>query len=85
MTVLTKNPTLTTRRQRTLEAIRGYMAEHGLPPTLDEIGMETGAHKVAVREQVLILEQLGYLTYARYRPRGIRLAQGPCPCCGRQS
>jgi repressor LexA len=85
MSVMTMNPTLTPTRRRTLEVIRKYMAEHGLPPTLDEIGMEIGTKKAAVREQALILEQLGYLTYARRRARGIRLAQGPCPCCGRQS
>lgn len=85
MTVLTKNPTLTTRRRHILEAIRGHMAEHGLAPTLEEIGKRVGAKKVSVREQVLALERIGCLTYARQRPRGIRLVKGPCPCCGRES
>lgn len=61
---------LSPRQQAVLQAIRELTARHGYPPTLREIGSVVGlASASSVHHHVRILEQEGFVTRARGRPR----------------
>lgn len=66
---------LSERQQRILGFIREYLAEHGRPPTVREIGMAAGISSTSVVDYNLrILEREGHLRRDRELSRGIELA-----------
>ncbi|HYV85556.1 MAG TPA: helix-turn-helix domain-containing protein [Patescibacteria group bacterium] len=64
-----------TRRQKAvLEAIQEHIAEHGRPPTLQEIAVRCGLSSVAtVHRHLSLLQERGLLRRRRSRRRGIEL------------
>lgn len=63
-----------TKKQRAiLEFIAGYQREHGVSPTLEEIGGEFGVHRVTVFQHVAALERRGALRRGAQLARGIEL------------
>src|SRR5262245_20735109 len=64
-----------TRRQKAvLEAIQEHLAEHGRPPTLQEIAERCGLSSVAtVHRHLSLLQERGLLRRRRSRRRGIEL------------
>lgn len=67
--VFMTNPLPLTRRQQDiLEFLRGYVDEHGISPTLEEIAAHFGVNKVTVFGHVAEMERKGVL---KRRARGI--------------
>ena len=65
---------LSERQQHMLQFIRSYMAEHGRPPTVREIGNAVGISSTSVVDYNLrILERDGHLKRERELSRGIEL------------
>lgn len=65
MDVRTKRPknTAPTHRQReTLDWVKGYIREHGMPPTVREIGDAFGIKSSSVFDLLAALERKGHLT-----------------------
>ena len=56
----------------TLEAIRTYMSDHGMAPSLAELGNALGVSRVNVHGRIHDLAALGLIEY-RGKTRGIRL------------
>ncbi len=66
---------LSTRQEQAFRFIRGYIAEHGHGPLLDEIASALGIHSRGVAHRyVQALSDAGLLLLERGRHRGIRLA-----------
>jgi len=67
---------ITARQQQVLEFIGQYVARHGFPPTLEEIGGALGIRSPnAIRNHLLALEKKGYLTKEGTKSRAIRLTK----------
>ena len=67
---------LTPRQSDVLEAIKGYIAKVGFPPTVSEIaGLMGWASPNAAAEHVNALKRKGYITVARGAARGIALVE----------
>jgi repressor LexA len=64
-------PLLTVRRQRVLEVIRAFYAEHGYAPTVLEIGAQVGLSASAVHHQLTQLERMGWIRRAPGRSRAL--------------
>jgi repressor LexA len=63
-----------TKKQRAiLEFIAGYQREHGVSPTLEEIGDQFGVHRVTIFQHVAALERRGALRRGTQLARGIEL------------
>ena len=68
----------TERQQAILDFVRQYLAEHGFPPTLREIGEALGLANVsAVRGHLAALEKKGYIVKNPDKARSIRLVDVP--------
>jgi hypothetical protein len=68
----------TERQQAILEFMQRYLAEHGFPPTLREIGESQGLTNVsAVRGHLAALEKKGYIVKQPDKARSIRLVNPP--------
>ena len=52
---------LTTRQRETLELVKGFIQEHGMPPTVREIGDAFGIKSSSVFDLLTVLERKGYL------------------------
>lgn len=68
---------LSERQLKVLEAIRGWMRDHGYPPSVREIGDAVGLTSTSsVAYQLRVLEKKGYLRRDPHRPRtvGVLLA-----------
>jgi len=52
---------LTTRQRETLEFVKGFIQEHGMPPTVREIGDAFGIKSSSVFDLLTVLERKGYL------------------------
>lgn len=71
-------PPTTERQQAILEFMQRYLAEHGFPPTLREIGESQGLTNVsAVRGHLAALEKKGYIVKQPDKARSIRLVNSP--------
>ncbi|HKT00111.1 MAG TPA: transcriptional repressor LexA [Rugosimonospora sp.] len=65
-------PDLTARQRRILEFIRGWVAQHGYPPSVREIGEAVGlVSPSSVAYQLKELEKKGYLRRDPNRPRAV--------------
>ncbi|WP_253776229.1 transcriptional repressor LexA [Goodfellowiella coeruleoviolacea] len=63
---------LTPRQQRVLEVIREWVARHGYPPSVREIGEAVGLNSTSsVAHQLRALERKGYLRRDGNRPRAV--------------
>jgi repressor LexA len=70
---MVRKQNLTRRQADVLDFIRNYLAEHGLSPTLGEIGDTLGVNRVTVFEHVRALEGKGWLRTQRHLSRSIEL------------
>ena len=80
---------MTERQQHIFQFIRGFIAQRGHAPSLDEIAAEFGVTKTTAFDHVAALERDGYIRTARQDgrrvARGIEIIGGdPCPTCGRR-
>jgi repressor LexA len=68
--------TISSKQQSMLKFIEGFVAEHGYPPTYEEIraGMELST-KSLVDYHLNVLEAAGYIRRDRLTPRGLRLQE----------
>jgi repressor LexA len=63
---------LSERQLKVLEAIRGWMSDHGYPPSVREIGDAVGLTSTSsVAYQLRVLERKGYLRRDPHRPRTV--------------
>jgi len=70
---------LSERQRNMLRYIEKYTADHGYPPTIRQIGENTGINSTSVVNYNLNkLVQAGYLTRSQHVSRGLRLT-GPVP------
>jgi repressor LexA len=68
---MTATHPLTTRQHEVLAYIRLHLSQAGFPPTYRQIGQAVGIRSVnGVRQHVLVLQALGYVTRAARSPRG---------------
>jgi REP element-mobilizing transposase RayT len=73
------NP-LTPKQELILRIVQDFLALHGFPPTLKEIGDTVGIVNInAVRGHLLALERKGYITKAPERARSIQILRSPSP------
>lgn len=72
---------ITRRQRRVYDYIRGYLAEHGEPPTYREIGQEMGlSSPSSVHQHVETLVREGLICKRKHGARGIDLVeQEPTP------
>ncbi len=71
---------LTDRQRQVLDFIRAYLAAHGLPPALTEIGEGCGGiSATAALAHVVALEKKGYLKRDPHRARGVALVAPETP------
>ncbi len=70
---------LSERQRNMLRYIEKYTADNGFPPTIRQIGENTGINSTSVVNYNLNkLVQAGYLTRSQHVSRGLRLT-GPVP------
>jgi repressor LexA len=70
---------LSERQRNMLHYIEHYIQDHGFPPTIRQIGENTGINSTSVVNYNLNkLVQAGYLTRSQHVSRGLRLT-GPVP------
>jgi repressor LexA len=68
---MTATEPLTTRQHEVLAFIRLHLSQHGFPPTYRQIGQALNIRSVnGVRQHVLVLAALGYVTRVTRSPRG---------------
>lgn len=63
----------TPRQKAILEFIGGYQQEHGVSPTLEEIGQEFGVHRVTIFQHVNALERRGAVRRSPQLARSIEI------------
>jgi len=69
---------LTTQEQKTLQFIRGYLAQHGNAPKFKEIGLAIGVNSQGtVHRYVQSLEDKGYIDRVKGNSRGMNLVELP--------
>jgi REP element-mobilizing transposase RayT len=69
---------LTGQQQRVLQFVEQFLAGHGFPPTLREIGAAIGlANLNAVRGHLAALEKKGYISKAPDKARSIQVIRSP--------
>ena len=69
---------LTRRQHQILDFFRGYVAEHGISPTLEEVANSFGVNKVTIFGHVSELERKGLLSRAaKGVSRGLQLVEEP--------
>lgn len=76
---------LSPRQHRILEVIQRFVADHGYPPSMREVGKEAGlASPSSVAHQLKALEDKGFLFRDPDRPRALRviLPEQPGPTIG---
>ncbi len=64
---------LTPKRKKLLDFIRGFINTHGYAPTLDEMAEEFGVSRITIHEHICALAETGFLHRTKYRARGIDL------------
>ncbi|MET7418970.1 transcriptional repressor LexA [Dactylosporangium sp. NPDC005555] len=70
---------LSDRQRRVLTVIRGWVEEHGYPPTVREIGAAVGLVSTSsVAHHLKSLERLGYLRRDSLRPRALDARADAC-------
>src|SRR5512134_1065952 len=75
---------LSERQRNMLRYIEKYVADHGYPPTIRQIGENTGINSTSVVNYNLNkLVQAGYLSRSSHVSRGLRLT-GPVPGEGKK-
>lgn len=76
---------LSERQRNMLRYIEGYIQDNGYPPTIRQIGENTGINSTSVVNYNLNkLVQAGYLTRSQHVSRGLRLT-GPVPGADKKS
>lgn len=70
-------PNLTRKQAEVLETIRKFIAEHGISPTLHEVGEAMGTHRVTVFEHVRELDRKGWITTDPRQSRSIQIVEPP--------
>ncbi len=70
---MNRRPNLTKRQSHVLEFLRSYATEHGISPTLEEIGAALGVNRVTVFEHVKALEQKGWIRSEKHLSRSIEI------------
>jgi repressor LexA len=69
---------LTTKEQKTLQFIRGYLAQYGNAPKFKEIGLAIGVNSQGtVHRYVQSLEDKGYIDRVKGNSRGMNLVELP--------
>lgn len=69
----------TARQLQILDFIRTYIADHGWPPTLIEIGAQFGFNKNAARDHLRYLKNKGLIQIDFATSRGIKILGAPTP------
>ena len=64
---------MTRKQQATLEAIREYIAQNGLPPTQKELQDVLHVSQPSIRSRLNGLVKAGVITVEFHKARGIRL------------
>jgi repressor LexA len=63
-----------TRSRRVLEYLREYVAEHGYPPSIREVGDAVGlTSSSSVAYQLRVLEERGYIRRDPGKPRALTI------------
>jgi repressor LexA len=65
---------LTDRQRETLDWMKGYIREHGMPPTVREIGRAFGIKSSSVFDLLTALERKGHLIRKNRNPRSLVVA-----------
>jgi repressor LexA len=69
---------LTTQEKKTLQFIRGYLAQHGNAPKFKEIGLAIGVNSQGtIHRYVQSLEDKGYIDRVKGNSRGMNLVELP--------
>jgi (2Fe-2S) ferredoxin len=67
-----------TRSQRVLDFLRGFVVEHGYPPSMAQIGAAVGLTSTSsVAHQLQVLETRGYIRRVPGQPRAITILDRP--------
>lgn len=69
---------LTPKQIELLDFIRGFLADHGYAPTLEEMADQFGISRVTIHERLRGLEERGVLKRTKYQARAIELLD-PAP------
>lgn len=64
---------ITAAQRRTFDAVRDYIDEHGVAPTLSELCDHLNLSSTAVHESLRQLERKGYLEREKYSRRGLQV------------
>ncbi len=68
-----ERPPLTARQQQVLQAIESFIAEHGYPPSIREIGRLVGIRSTnGVSDHLKAIERKGYLTRQDFKSRALQ-------------
>lgn len=65
---------LTDRQRETLDWVKGYIREHGMPPTVREIGAAFGIKSSSVFDRLTALKRKGYLVRKNRNARSLLVA-----------
>ncbi len=69
--------TLTPTQSRVLEAVLSYMQENGYPPTSRELAERLGVKAPSIHEQLVRLEEKGYIRRDRLKARSMEILRTP--------
>lgn len=67
---------LTARQREVLDAVRGYLRDHGYAPTVRELAERLGVTKTAAFLQLETLRRKGALTHTPGASRTLRVVEG---------
>lgn len=74
---------LSPRQRQTLEWVREFIQDHGMPPTVREIGAAFGTKSSTVHQQLKAIQRKGYLARRDRSARSLILQRMTiCPTCG---
>jgi len=68
---------LTPTQSRVLDAMASFMQEYGYPPSTRELGDRLGVSAPSVHEQLIRLEEKGYIRRDRLKARSIEILRMP--------